>query len=224
MPLIFGLLVILNAVFLAWQFFQHQNNNSDATHIELDKNVKSLQLLSETGAPSSASGGEEVGQQSREKHVSSPAGGSICLRVGPITNSDTLAQLQIAFTSQGFAAKAEDLTQENTSYWVFIPSQVSSSKAEALKSDLRAKGYHASLVSDGQYANAVSLGEFTDRDKADALRDRAQAAGFQAETRKSPVVKRQQWLRVTLPGASSRSQVDKVIAGSGMRKEPAPCE
>lgn len=223
MPLIFGLLVILNAVFLAWQFFLHQNN-SDPAHIELDKNAKSLQLLSETGVQTPVGDARDNTAKSDDQPVLRSSGGVQCLRVGPVTSPEQLSQLQGAFSNLGFGVKAEDLTQENTSFWVFIPPQVSGAKAESIKSELKARGYHADLVTDGQYANAVSLGEFSDRDKADTLKDRLVSAGFPAETRKSPIIKRQQWLRVTLPGPSARAQVDRVIAGSNMRKEPAPCE
>lgn len=223
MPLIFGLLVILNAVFLAWQFFQHQNSSD--TLPQQPALGKPLQLLSQSGGTA----GDDNAAPSDKADDAVPklaqaGSGSSCFRVGPVTNPDLVPQLQAAFTNAGLTVKVEDLTQENTKFWVYIPPLVSLSKANALEVDLRAKGYRAEVVADGQFANAVSLGEFQDQEKADQLRDRLLAGGFQAETHKSPVVKRQQWLKVSSNAAISRGQIDKVIAGSGMRREPAPCE
>ena len=222
MPLIFGLLVILNAVFLAWQFFQHQNSSDSLP--QQPALGKPLQLLSQSGV---ASEGNAASSNSADEAAPKPAqvgAGSSCFRVGPVTNPDLLPQLEAAFSNAGLTVKVEDLTQENTRFWVYIPPLVSLSKANDMEADLRAKGYRAEVVADGQFANAVSLGEFQDQDKADQLRDRLLAGGFQAETHKSPIVKRQQWLKISSTAAVSKGQIDKVIAGSGMRRESAPCE
>ena len=47
MPLVFGLLVVLNAVFLAWQFFEQQNRGQNTIEIVDKQEGKAIQLLSE---------------------------------------------------------------------------------------------------------------------------------------------------------------------------------
>ena len=222
MPLIFGLLIILNAVFMAWQFFQQQNNAAEPVPPPTAAMGKPLQLLSESSVPKQT---QDASQDNvNTPSLSQPKNSDTCFRVGPVTNPDMTSQIEAALEKAGFGFKVESLTQENTNFWVYIPPQLSLTKANLMLADLNAKGFKGELVSDQQFANAISMGEFRDADRANALKARLLENGFLAETRKSPIVKRQQWVRVSGVSIGSRPQLDRIIAGGGLRKEPASCE
>lgn len=222
MPLVFALLVILNAVFLAWQFFEQQNGAQHTSAVVENIAGKKLQLLSERpDLQSKATEGDAAPVTAR---VEVDAG--VCYRVGPFTDQDLLLQLRTAFTNTGFRVKDEELTEDSSNYWVYIPPLTNPDKAEQLLQDLHSRGIDASLVTDSQFANAISLGRFSDQESADSLKMRLVDMGFRAESRMTPMVKRQHWLKISSTrGGDAKAQVSRLLAGNPqLRREPASCE
>ncbi|RZU35334.1 sporulation related protein [Fluviicoccus keumensis] len=221
MPLLFGLLVMLNAVFLAWQFFEKQNTSqSVAVHAELSG--KRLMLLSEQ--PVSANKDESGSAMVTAPKVSQDAA-SFCYRIGPITGNDMLTQLQNALVNSGFEVKVESLSDDVAGYIVYIPPLSSKDKAEMMAQELLAKGYEAKVMNDPQFATAVMLGNFNSQQKADALKSKLQDQGYQVETRQTLDTRHEQWLKVDSVGSSAKTQIDRIISGTPrLRREPASCE
>ena len=221
MPLIFGLLVIINAVFLAWQFFEKQNTSQSAA-ITMELPGMRLKLLSEV--PVSQREGDSDEHQAPAPRASADAS-SFCYRIGPVVSNDMLVQLSNALKNSGFEVKAEMLAGDQASFLVYIPPLVSRERADMLTTELAGKGFDATVISDPQFANAVTLGVFASQAKADALKNKAREMGYQAETRQNMNVRQEQWLRVDSAGSSGRTQIDRIISGTPhLRREPAACE
>jgi cell division protein FtsN len=221
MPLIFGLLVILNAVFLAWQFFEKQNTSQSAA-VAIELPGERLKLLSETPV---SQRGEVAPESSSTSTKSSGDASSFCYRIGPISSNDMLEQLRNALTKSGFEVKAEVLSDDQASFLVYIPSLASRDRADVMAGELSSKGFDASVINDPQFANSVSLGVFTSQAKADVLKSKMRELGYQAEIRQSTSVRQEQWLRVDSAGSSGRTQIDRIISGTPyLRREPAACE
>lgn len=221
MPLIFGLLVILNAVFLAWQFFEKQNTTQTAA-LNIELPGKRLKLLSET--PASQRDTESPLQQSGNASSSADAS-TLCYRIGPIANNDMLVQLSNALQKSGFEVKTESLSGDQSSFLVYIPPLVSRERADMMAAEMLSKGFDAAVINDPQFANAVTLGVFNSQSKADALKLKVRELGYQAEIRQSTTVHQEQWIRVDSAGSSGRTQIDRIISGTPrLRREPAACE
>jgi hypothetical protein len=221
MPLIFGLLVIINAVFLAWQFFEKQNANQAVVVQEQIPGIR-LQLLSEGSATSKEDSQEAV----IDKVTSGTSGnGVVCFRIGPLQDDDIVARLRGALVSSGFEVKVESFAQNKNGYWVYIPPQASHEKAQQVANELSSRGLDASVVSDPQFANAVALGTFQMKDQAKSLVDRLKEMGFQTEIREASSARQEQWLMVESAGSTVKAQIDRLISGTPMiRREPAACE
>ena len=224
MPLFFGLLVIINAVFLAWQFFEKQNAGQGVV-ISQQVPGERLLLLSERAIPAGSEAASESEEDQKRSSVAVVAGGVVCFRIGPILDSVLLERMRGALVDSGFEVKTETLSQDKPTYLVYIPPVGGRDKAEALANELYGKGFDASVINDPQFANAVALGAFSTKEQAESLRARVSAMGQQSEIRQTTNVRREQWLKVESAASTAKSQIDRLISGTPqLRREPASCE
>ncbi len=219
MPLIFGLLVIINAVFLAWQFYEKQNAGQSVVAQEQIPG-KQLQLLSEKKSNS---------EKPNEEQVNTPkqaaASGTSCFRIGPLQDELMAERLRTALINNGFEVRVESFSQDQSGYLVYIPPQATREKAQQLAVELASRGLDASVVSDPQFANAVALGTYQSSEQAGNLRGKLAGMGYQAEIRQTGNVRKEQWLKVESAGSTAKSQIERLISGTPkIRREPAACE
>lgn len=220
MPLIFGLLVIINAVFLAWQFYERQNSGPEYSVQEPIPGQK-LQLVGESQASAATANEGEVAAG----EVSSSSSKVSCYRIGPILDNSSLERLRSALVSNGFEVKTESFSQSSSGYVVYIPPQASREKALSMVTELQARGLSAKVADDPQYADSVTVGVYTSRDQALDMNNRLAQMGYSSEVRETSSGRQEQWLKVESAGTTVKSQIDRIISGTPhLRREPASCE
>ncbi len=224
MPLVFGLLVVFNAVFLAWQFFEQQNRAQNSIVVVEEQQGKRIQLLAEradllaTLNPSAETSDESVFPQMKEDQTS-------CYRVGPFIDSGLVKQVRKTFEKSGFDVKVVTINSESSRYWVYIPPLNSAEKAQVVLAELQKGGVDGSVVTDPQFANAISLGNVASLDAAEALKTRLMDLGFRAESKSISSTRDEQWLLLLNIGNVAKTQVDRILVGSPkIRREAAPCQ
>ena len=102
MPLVFGLLVVFNAVFLAWQFFEQQNRGQGIVVVVEEQEGKPLQLLSERTDLVATDTPEATNQNTPTVKMRDDLA---CYRGGPILDQDMLKQVRAIFEKSGFDVK-----------------------------------------------------------------------------------------------------------------------
>lgn len=223
MPLIFGILVILNAVFLAWQFFEQQNSGQ-AVLISEQLPGKKLLLLSEKKSAAEPPNGDSQGTDGSSPAVRQAADTVSCYRIGPVFDADLLVSLRGALERSGFEVRVESFTQGGGDYQVYIPPQPTTERAQALARELKVKGLNAQISKDPRFANSVDVALFSDREQAVNLEARLSEMGYQPEVRLN-ASRQEQWLRVQSAGSSTKMQIDRLLGGTpNLRREPASCE
>ena len=214
MPLVFGLLVVLNAVFLAWQFFEQQNHGQNAIAVVEKQEGKTLDLLSERpDIVQNAKEVESVGivdENKRAKAVDDRA----CYRIGPLLDNDMARQIKATFEKGGFDVSLSASSSGGSKYWLYIPSLATSDRATVIARELQKQGIDASVVTEAQMANAISLGTVADYDQAQALKARVAELGYRADMKTTLVTRKEQWLLVKNVYAAGEKQIERILVGS----------
>ena len=224
MPLVFGLLVVFNAVFLAWQFFEQQNRAQSPILVIADQQEPRLQLVSERSDLVAA-----VATADKIEDASSPVKAmtentSDCYRIGPINSGSMLKQVKAAFEKSGFDVKVQTTSGHSINHWVYIPPLSSVDKAQLVLAELQKAGISAALVTDTALANAISLGNFSSAESADALRGRLMDLGYRAETKVTQSTHDEKWLLLLNAGDVAKVQADRILAGSpSIKRETTSC-
>ena len=222
MPLVFGLLVVFNAVFLAWQFFEQQNHGQGTIVIVEEQEGKSLQLLAER-ADLVRVENTMTSESSNTTHTKSQEE-LVCYRVGPILDNDMLKQVRAIFEKSGFDIKVTTTNGSNDKYWVYIPPLATSEKAQAVLAELQKHDVDGAVVTDAQLANAISLGTVNSSDKADAIKSKLMALGYRAESKTTSTSRDEQWLLLNNVGTVGTAQIDRILVGSPqIRRERTSC-
>jgi hypothetical protein len=224
MPLVFGLLVVLNAVFLAWQFFEQQNSGQNTIAIVDKQEGKKIDLLSERpDIVQNAKEIESVGvvdESKRAKTVDDRA----CYRIGPLLDSDMARQVKSIFEKGGFEVSLSSSSSGGSKYWLYIPPLATNDKAAAIANELQKQGIDASVVTEAQMANAISLGTVGDYDQAQALKTRVGELGYRADMKTTLVTRKEQWLLVRNVYAAGEKQIERILAGSSqLEREKVDC-
>ncbi len=222
MPLVFGLLVVFNAVFLAWQFFEQQNHNQGIVVVVAEQEGKTLQLLAER---------TDLVAMDKEKPISSNTIARVkvnddlsCYRIGPILDGDMLRQVRAIFEKSGFDIKVSSVSGISDKYWLYIPPLSTVAKAQSVLADLQKSGIDGAVVTDAPYANAISLGTVSSPDKVDATKNRLLALGYRVESKATSTSRDEQWILIKDVGAVGKSQIDRILVGSPQIKRDAiPC-
>ena len=226
MPLVFGLLVVLNAVFLAWQFFEQQNRGQNTIEIVDKQEGKAIQLLSERpDVIQSAKEVESTGivddSQSAKIAMRDQAA---CYRVGPLLDDDMARQLKATFEKGGFDVTLSSNSTGGSKYWLYIPPVASNDRAESIAQELQKQGIDASVVTESQMANAISLGTVSDYDQADAIKQRVAALGYRADMKTTFATRKEQWLILNNVYAAGKTQIDRMLSGSPqLQREKTNC-
>jgi cell division septation protein DedD len=221
MPLVFGLLVVFNAVFLAWQFFEQQNRGQGIVVVVEEQEGKTLQLLSER---SDLVATEKTVTTEQNTPFVKVRDDLACYRVGPILDQDMLKQIRAIFEKSGFDVKVTSMNSTSAKYLIYIPPLATAEKAQLVLAELQKNGVDGTVVTDTQLANAISLGTVTSLDKAEALKSRLMALGYRAESQATFASHDQQWLVLNNVGSVAKTQIDRIITGSPqIRRETASC-
>ncbi|HQV79704.1 MAG: hypothetical protein KBF23_02205 [Agitococcus sp.] len=224
MPLVFGLLVVLNAVFLAWQFFEQQNHGQNAIAVVEKQEGKTLDLLSERpDIVQNAKEVESVGivdENKRAKAVDDRA----CYRIGPLLDNDMARQIKATFEKGGFDVSLSASSSGGSKYWLYIPSLATSDRATVIARELQKQGIDASVVTEAQMANAISLGTVADYDQAQALKARVAELGYRADMKTTLVTRKEQWLLVKNVYAAGEKQIERILVGSSqLERQKVDC-
>jgi len=221
MPLVFGLLVVFNAVFLAWQFFEQQNRGQGIVVVVEEQEGKPLQLLSERTDLVATDTPETTNQNTPMVKMRDDLA---CYRVGPILDRDMLRQVRAIFEKSGFDVKVVSMNSSSAKYLVYIPPLASAEKAQLVLAELQKSGVDGNVVTETQLANAISLGTVSSLDKAEALKSRLGALGYRVESQSTFSAHDEQWLLLTHVGSVAKTQIDRIITGSPqIRRETASC-
>lgn len=222
MPLVFGLLVVFNAVFLAWQFFEQQNHGQGTIVVVEEQEGKSLQLLTER--PDLVRVENTTTTESSSTMNVKSQDDLACYRVGPILDSDMLRQVRAIFEKSGFDVKVTTTNGSNDKYWVFIPPLATSEKAQAVLAELQKYDVDGAVVTDAQLANAISLGTVNSSDKAEAIKSKMMALGYRVESKITTSSHEEQWLLLNNVGTVGTAQMDRILVGSPqIRREKTSC-
>ena len=116
MPLVFGLLVVFNAVFLAWQFFEQQNRAQNTIIVVEEQQGKRLQLLAER-SDLVAKVSPTVDDSLAGSFSKSTAEQTICYRVGPFIDGSLVKQVRSMFEKSGFDVKVISVNESASRYW-----------------------------------------------------------------------------------------------------------
>ena len=149
MPLVFGLLVVLNAVFLAWQFFDQQNRGQNTIVVMEQQEGTAIQLVAErpdiaqSPAEVEASGLSEEHGQTKVKLQDTAS----CYRIGPLLDPDMARQIRSTFEKGGFDVSLSSSSSGGSKYFLYIPPVSTSEKAESIIKELQKQGINASLIS-----------------------------------------------------------------------------
>lgn len=226
MPLVFGLLVVLNAVFLAWQFFEQQNRGQNTVVIMEQQEGKSIQLLMERsdltqgGAEVEASGIVDEAGQSKIKLQDTAA----CYRIGPLLDPDMARQVLGVFEKGGFDVALTSASTGGSKYLLYIPPVSSVEKAESIAKDLQKQGINASVITENSMANGISLGTMGDYDEAESIKAQVAALGYRVDTKTTLTNRQEQWLIVSNVYSAGKTQIDRLLAGSPqLHREKADC-
>ncbi len=224
MPLVFGLLVVLNAVFLAWQFFEQQNRGQSAIVVVEKQEGKNLDLLSER--PDIVQNAKEVESVGivDEKRAKSTKDDRACYRIGPLLDDDMARQIKSIFEKGGFDVSLSANSSGGSKYWLYIPPLATSDRATVIARELQKQGVDASVVTEAQMANAISLGTVGDYDQAQALKTRVGELGYRADMKTTLVTRKEQWLLVRNVYAAGEKQIERILAGSSqLEREKVDC-
>jgi hypothetical protein len=222
MPLVFGLLVVFNAVFLAWQFFEQQNHGQGTIIVVEEQEGKSLQLLVERADLVRVE--NTMTTESSDTTHAKAQEDLACYRVGPILDSDMLRQVRAIFEKSGFDIKVTTASGKSDKYWVYIPPLASSEKSQAVLAELQKHDVDGAMVTDAQLANAISLGTVNSSEKAEAIKSKLMALGYRAESKTTTTSRDEQWLLLNNVGTVGTAQIDRILVGSPqIRRERTSC-
>ena len=224
MPLVFGLLVVLNAVFLAWQFFEQQNRGQNAIVVVEKQEGKNLDLLSER--PDIVQNAKEVESVGivDEKRAKSTIDDRACYRIGPLLDDDMARQIKSIFEKGGFDVSLSANSSGGSKYWLYIPPLATSDRATVIARELQKQGVDASVVTEAQMANAISLGTVGDYDQAQALKARVAELGYRADMKTTLVTRKEQWLLVKNVYAAGEKQIERILVCSAqLERQKVDC-
>lgn len=226
MPLVFGLLVVLNAVFLAWQFFEQQNRGQNSVVIVDQPEGKAIQLLAERpdltqgGAEVEASGVVEEEGHSKIKLKDTAA----CYRIGPLLDPDMARQVRGIFEKGGFDVSLTSSSTGGSKYLLYIPPVATAEKAESIVKELQKQGISGSVITESSMANAISLGTVNDYNEAEAIKAQVAALGYRADSKTTLVNRQEQWVIVSNVYSAGKTQIDRILAGSPqLHREKVNC-
>lgn len=210
MRLLFGLLLLTNAIVLAWQYYLVPTRVPvDVTERLVSADVPSnMTLLGELPADrqpakrAATSAEAEPANVSGDAIVDAPAGSVSCLEIAGLSREG--AQQAWAAAGVGLGAEvigAGSRRVEKLNYWVFVPPLDSRRQAEQLAGRFERSGIRDFyIVRSGEFANALSLGVFSSRDSAIQRASRlARVVPVEARIEELNLPGKQFWLRLRWP-------------------------
>ncbi|OGI41374.1 MAG: hypothetical protein A2140_08155 [Candidatus Muproteobacteria bacterium RBG_16_62_13] len=200
MKWIVGLLVLINLGVLMWILWYAEPEVPpivERTEVAREK----LRPIGERGVPLQA-------RAPRPAPVPvAPAPDAVCFRLGPFAGAEAAGEAGQRLTDLKLAYESREEKQMTvTGYRVYLSPYKTLAQAEAVRRELRRKGFRDHVVmTEAGFKNAVSLGLFTVEENARRHLRNLAAKGFKAQLQFQHQVKSLFWLEV-------RSQPDQVEA------------
>ena len=226
MPLVFGLLVVLNAVFLAWQFFEQQSRGQNTVIVMEQPEGKKIELLLER--PDIAQNAQEVEGAAlldeRKSNTTTRDADRACYRVGPLMDTNLAKQLKINVEKAGFDVEISSSNAGSSKYLLYIPPVASEEKANSVIKELQKQGVAASIITESSMANGISLGTVSDYDEAESIKAKVASLGYRVDTKTTLSSHQEQWLVINNVYSAGKTQIDRMLAGSPqLRREKIAC-
>ncbi|TDQ36368.1 SPOR domain-containing protein [Thiopseudomonas denitrificans] len=204
MRLILLVLVAANIAYFAWQnyFNIYPERSVPVRVVESQVNgLPSLVLLSESRV-------ERSWQQTNPVVPQGLPGGRILL--GGFVSRDEVDELRQRLLGLGIAGQVvqKDVPAEEE-FWVYMPPLSSRAATLRLLKELQARKLDGYLITQGELANGISLGIFPHENSAEAVLERLQMAGYQAQIKKISRNQTAYWFEVS--AAAQRLLDDKLL-------------
>lgn len=112
--------------------------------------------------------------------------------------ADEVRQRLLSLGVDGRMVAKEVAAEEE--YWVYMPPLSSRAATLRLLKELQARKIDGFLISQGELANGISLGIFQFENSAQAVLDRLELAGYQAQLKKISRQQSSYWFEVSVTG------------------------
>lgn len=138
----------------------------------------------------------------------------VCERLGPFPTSAQAQALATRLPAVGQRIEEESFTQ-TLGHKVLIPAQADAADAQQMLAQVKAAGFQEALLYQaGPLKNTISLGVYARAANADAIEQRARAAGLPVERIASTQNATRYWLDLQYPVASNSAIADTLTAAS----------
>ncbi|MFC1748973.1 hypothetical protein ACFL2V_09230 [Pseudomonadota bacterium] len=247
------MLALLNAGYLAWQFYGAQLVSPQT--VSSSNETKRLLLMVESDKGQEVSARPETGQMGAKSvgEIKSSGDGALasssnpsqknasaiqigkaldakaCFSVGPFLLVSDVSHAARMFENAGVNAQQRATPErEHAGFWVFIPPMPSMQDARAVLRDLQIKELRdALIISEGDKANAISAGVYYVEKQAEQRRDKIKQLGYEAKIEGLMRTRSQYWLDIELKSAT---RIPKKLwqqasnKYSGIEKKKRECE
>jgi hypothetical protein len=215
MKLLALVLLLLNAMFLAWARFAPEPGTLESQLLAQQVNPEAIHLLSDAQVAA-------LGARKAE-----PADGASCQEWGPFNAAD-LRRARETLAELASQAKLGERHEDSAGWWVYIPPQASRQAATQKVTELKRLGVEDYFIvqDDPRFRFAVSLGVFSTEEAARARLDEVRGRGVrtaQVGSRQTAVQKMYLQLR-DLPQAlqPKLAAASNEYPGTAVKACPAP--
>ena len=179
MRIFFLLLLMLNLLFAAWQYYSPEKAVKGVA--PLSDRLERLVLLREVEPVMAIE--QEVIESVNEEVPEQKVLTRLCYTLGPYTDKDVVTQIESQISNQvvDFIVRERE-EQELHRYWIYIPGHKDRASARELSKALAKKNikdYY--IIQKGDKKNSISLGHFKEKPNADTRVKEVSRLGFKPE-------------------------------------------
>lgn len=202
MKAIFFLILIINSLFFAWQYFL-VDETSAPTVVPINKEIEAPQellLLSEradVSAEKKLRKERAIAPSFAEQTATEKESPPLCTLLGPYEQL-----LQAEYAVERLAALGADVhivpleIKQGDSFWVYLNPEVSEREALNRLYELQKKNIESHIISKGELTNGISFGRFSVYDEAEMLAAEIRKHGYDAQIKIMPKTILETWVVV----------------------------
>lgn len=194
MRLLLFVLVMANVAYFAWQNYFKPAPESRVRQISapVSNTLPTLVLLSEAQSRTGAlADGRRLPQGSQAGLVQ--LGGFL-----ERARAEELRQRLLSLGVDGQIVQKDTAAEQE--YWVYMPPLSSRAATLRLLKELQARKLDGFLITQGELSNGISLGIFPHENSAEAILERLQIAGYQAQIKKISRKQSAYWFEISREG------------------------
>lgn len=202
MKAIFFLILIINSLFFAWQYFLVDETSAPAV-VPINKEIEAPQellLLSEradVNAEKKLRKERAIAPSIAEQTTTEKENPPLCTLLGPYEQL-----LQAEYAVERLAALGADVhivpleIKQGDSFWVYLNPEVSEREALNRLYELQKKNIESHIISKGELTNGISFGRFSVYDEAEVLAAEIRKHGYDAQIKIMPKTILETWVVV----------------------------